>query len=143
MAVELYVELPSEVLEEIQYVHEQVFEGSRLKPEKLSGKLQLFVLVYRVDGQVAGFKIGYEQEDGVFYSWLGGVLPQFRGRGIASTLMTSQHEEAKKRGYKRVRTYSQNNRKTMMISNLKHGFDIVGTFTDAKGRHKIVFEKDL
>lgn len=141
--IELYEELPLDVLEGVQWVHEQVFEGSRLKPEKLIGKLQLFVLVYKVEQTVAGFKIGYEQEDGVFYSWLGGVHPQFQGRGIASALMRMQHEEARKRGYKRIRTYSQNHRKAMMITNLKHGFDIVGTFIDAKGRFKIVFEKDL
>lgn len=143
MMIELYEVLPIDVLEGVQLVHEQVFEGSRLKVEKLDGKPGLFLLVARVDGQIAGFKMGYEQEDGVFYSWLGGVHPKFQGRSIASQLMVAQHEEAKKRGYHRVRAYSQNHRKPMMIANLKHGFDIVSTFMDAKGRHKIVFEKDL
>jgi len=143
MTIELCEILPQDLLEGVQLVHEQVFEGSRLKPEKLYGKLGLFMLLYRVDGQVVGFKFGYEQEDGVFYSWLGGVHPNFQGRGIANALMVAQHEEAKKRGYNRIRTYSQNHRKSMMIANLKHGFDIVGTFTDKKGRHKIIFEKDL
>lgn len=143
MNVELYEVLPTDVLEGVQFVHEQVFEGSRLKVEKLSGKPRLFALVARMNGQIAGFKIGYEQEDGVFYSWLGGVHPNFQGCGIASRLMVAQHEEAKRRGYKRIRTYSQNHRKPMMIANLKYGFDIVRTFVDTKGRHKIVFEKDL
>ena len=31
----------------------------------------------------------------------------------------------------------------MIITNIKHGFDIMETFVDAKGRHKIVLEKQL
>ncbi len=31
----------------------------------------------------------------------------------------------------------------MLITNIKHGFDIISTFVDEKGRHKIVFEKLL
>jgi len=41
------------------------------------------------------------------------------------------------------RTYGRNERKAMLITNLKHGFDIVSTFVDKKDRHKIVFEKTL
>ena len=31
----------------------------------------------------------------------------------------------------------------LLFVNLKAGFEIVKTFVDDKGRHKIVFEKDL
>ena len=31
----------------------------------------------------------------------------------------------------------------MIITNIKHGFDIMETFVDAKGRHNIVLEKQL
>ena len=35
----------------------------------------------------AGFKIGYDRfKDGSFYSWMGGVLPQYRKQGVASSL---------------------------------------------------------
>ncbi|WP_440497389.1 GNAT family N-acetyltransferase [Solibacillus silvestris] len=106
-------------------------------------KQNLLAVVAVEDGVVAGFKLGYEQQDGVFYSWLGGVHPQFQQQGIAAKCMAAQHEWCKKKGYLRVRTYGRNNRKAMLIVNLKAGFDIVSTFIDEKGRHKIIFEKSL
>lgn len=66
-----------------------------------------------------------------------------RGQGIASQLMRKQHEKVLELGYSKVRTYGRNKRKTMLITNIHHGFDIVSTFIDDKGRHKIVFEKLL
>ena len=33
------------------------------------------ILISEIAGRLAGFKVGYErEEDGTFYSWLGGVL---------------------------------------------------------------------
>lgn len=138
-----YSELPCDILEGIQAVHRAVFEGSILKEEKLSTKQKLLVLVAVEAGQIAGFKMGYEEEDGVFYSWLGGVDPAFQQRGIARQLMDAQHQELLKRGYTKVRTISRNNRRAMLLLNIKSGFDIIDTFIDAKGRHKIRLEKAL
>ena len=143
MDIRVYSELPQDVLNGVKEVHRLVFEGSEFKEKKLVGKPAFLAVVSFEDAFVTGFKFGYEHEDGVFYSWLGGVHPTFQGLGIASQLMLAQHKEACQLGYKRIRTFSQNHRKTMMIANLKHGFDIVHTFVDEKGRHKIVFEKDL
>lgn len=143
MEILQFSEVPSKVLEGIQHVHKAVFEGQSLKAEKLEGKHNLLAFVAVVDGVVAGFKIGYEVEDGVFYSWLGGVNPAFQKRGIAKTLMEAQHEALKKRGYKIIRTYSRNERRAMLLLNIKSGFNVIKTFIDDKGRHKIVLEKIL
>lgn len=136
-------QIPTEILEGIQIVHQAVFEGDLLKEEKIKGKLNLGAVVAIVDGCVAGFKLGYEQSDGVFYSWLGGVHPQFQQRGIAMKCMIAQHDWCKQQGYTCVRTYGRNEKKAMLIVNIKAGFNITSTFTDGKGRHKIVFEKSL
>ena len=136
-------EVPRAILDGIQQVHSAVFDGAILKEEKLEQKLNLLAVIALEEGIVAGFKLGYEQPDGVFYSWLGGVHPQFQQRGVAMKCMTAQHEWCKKHGYSRVRTYGRNEKKAMLIVNLKAGFEIISTFTDAKGRHKIVFEKAL
>ncbi|MGM9949008.1 MAG: GNAT family N-acetyltransferase [Lysinibacillus sp.] len=138
-----FEQLPQAILEGLQVVHRHVFEGDSLKEEKLQDKKGFLAFVAVEDGVVIGFKLGYEMEDGVFYSWLGGVHPAHQKRGIASQLMTAQHEECKKRGYLKVRTYGRNAKKAMLILNLKHGFDIIDTFIDGKGRHKIIFEKEL
>ncbi|MFJ7736513.1 GNAT family N-acetyltransferase [Lysinibacillus sp. NPDC097287] len=135
--------VPYEWLKSLQGIHAQVFDGSSLPVEKLESKNELLCLL-AVEGQeVVGFKLGYRHPDGVFYSWLGGVLESKRGQGIASQLMKYQHEQLRVLGYKKVRTYGRNTKKAMLIVNIKHGFSIVSTFTDEKGRHKIIFEKSL
>ena len=120
-----------------------MFEGDTLKESKLNHKKGFLAFISMEGSVVTGFKFGYEIEEGIFYSWLGGVHPAYQKRGIASQLMKAQHDECKKRGHKRIRTYSNNARKAMIITNIKHGFDIIETFIDVKGRHKIVLEKQL
>ena len=69
--------------------------------------------------------------------------PVHQKRGIASQLMEARHRECTGRGYQKVRTYSRNTKKAMLILNLKCGFDVIDTFVDDKGRHKIILEKGL
>lgn len=133
---------PKKYLASFHRTHEAVF-GDTFNENKLKSKPNLMMILVVEDQRVIGFKFGYEQPDGVFYSWLGGVHPEFQNRGIAKTCMKMQHDWCKANGYKHVRTYGRNEKKPMLIVNLKAGFDIVKTFTDDKGRHKIVFEKAL
>jgi predicted GNAT superfamily acetyltransferase len=92
---------------------------------------------------VVGYKIGYERKPGHYYSLLGGVHPDYRRQGIASRLMTLQHEWCKKKGYQSIQTKTKNKWRDMLILNLKHGFDIIGTYTDEKGEPKIILKKVL
>ncbi len=135
--------VPYERLNQLQEIHAHVFDGANLPVEKLERKEGLLCLFAIEDECIIAFKLGYIHPDGVFYSWLGGVHATKRGQGIASQLMRQQHVYIQTMGFKKVRTYGRNERKAMLITNLKHGFDIVSTFVDDKGRHKIVFEKLL
>ena len=135
-------QFPSTYLASFHDVHEAVF-GDRFNEQKLLDKPNLLVILAVDKEQVVGFKLGYEHPDGVFYSWLGGVHPTFQQQGIAKTCMDMQHTWCKQMGYTRVRTYGRNEKRTMLIVNLKAGFNIMSTFIDEKGRHKIVFEKAL
>lgn len=93
--------------------------------------------------QAVAFKLGYELNTRLFYSWLGGVIGEYRGLGIASALMTWQHEWCRKNGYVKIQTKTQNRFQDMLILNLKHGFAIIGTHeSDEKGL-KIILEKKL
>ncbi len=77
------------------------------------------------EGSAAGFKVGYER-DGLFYSWLGGVLPAYRRRGIASALADHQEAWARANGYSTITFKTRNQHKNMLIFALQNGFDIVG-----------------
>lgn len=142
MQISIFRQVPVEYVTQLQRVHEMVL-GEELAEDSLYDLPNMLVLLAIEDGRVVGFKIGYDIEERVFYSWVGGVDPTFRRNGIAMQLIERQHEELKQLGYTAVRTYSRNELKEMLIVNLKAGFDIVDTFTDHKGRHKIMLEKCL
>lgn len=104
---------------------------------------KFLLLIGYIEDQAVGFKLGYEHDREEFYSWLGGVLPDYRNLGIARDLMLSQHEWCKQQGYKKVQTKTQNRFKEMLLLNLQNGFEVVGTHPADKHGLKIVLEKIL
>ena len=112
--------------------------------KRLTGKEHL-VQIAKCNGQLAGFKVGYNKEnDGSFYSWMGAVLPKFRKSGIAQILLEEQMRWARAKGYKMVRFKTRNHLKPMLSFGLKNGFDIIDIvkYPDVKD-HRIVLEKTL
>lgn len=131
------------ILEGIIDLHKRIFGESDDLAKKMETKPQLLVNVALNDSQVIGYKIGYELDKRKFYSWLGGVDTRFRGHGVASKLMEQQHEYLKENGYHIVQTKTMNKWRSMLILNIKSGFDIISTYTNEKGLHKIILEKNL
>lgn len=110
---------------------------------RLNRHERVLVQVCRLEGQVAGFKIGYALTPQRFYSWLGGVAPEFQRLGVASALMADQHEWCKEHGFKEVETRTTNDNPSMLILNVRHGFQVTGTKAGSRGEVKIVLEKHL
>jgi predicted GNAT superfamily acetyltransferase len=106
-------------------------------------KTRLLTFVAKENERVVGFKLGYERKGKHFYSWLGGVDEAYRGQGIANELMKRQHEWCRENGFRTIRTHTKNKWKHMLILNLKHRFDVIGTYTDNRGEPKIILEKKL
>lgn len=71
-----------------------------------------------------GFKVGYERE-GYFYSWMGGVLPNYRGKGIAQQLAAEQEAWAKQQNYPHITFKTRNRHRAMLLFALKNGFQII------------------
>lgn len=101
------------------------------------------VLLAFVEGRLVGAKLGYGEQPGTFNSWMGGVHPEFRGLGIASDLMQKQHEWCRAHGYGKVRTKSRNEFREMLMLNLKHGFEVIGTQSSSRRGLLILLEKKL
>lgn len=77
------------------------------------------------DGNKAiGFKAGYERA-GYFYSWMGGVLPAYRKKGVAKQLAQEQERWAKAKAYESITFKTRNIHKAMLIFALKNGFNII------------------
>jgi len=74
----------------------------------------------------------------------GGVVPRWRRRGIATTLMVRQHELAKNAGYSYIRTHTKNKYREMLLLNIRSGFQITGVYKSLKEVHLgVVLEKAL
>ncbi|MDN5216428.1 GNAT family N-acetyltransferase [Fulvivirgaceae bacterium BMA12] len=73
-----------------------------------------------------GFKVGYQREnDGSFYSWMGGILPDFRRKGVARLLADYQENWARQQGYHTIKMKTRNRLKPMLYFALGNGFNIV------------------
>lgn len=92
--------------------------------------------------RVVGVKLGYAERRTRFYSWLGGVDPAFRRRGIARRMMHAQHAWCIAQGIGLVETSTTNDFRGMLLLNLHGGFDIVGT-KHSGGRLSILMQKHL
>lgn len=144
MKLNIFISMTGDdMLEGIDQLHGSIFGDSEGLAVKMKTKPDLLVLTAMDGEKVIGYKMGYRLNEDTFYSWLGGVDPQYRRNGIASKLMEKQHEHLTEMGYKMVRAKTMNKWRGMLILNLKHGFDVIETCTDEKGIHKIVLEKRL
>ncbi|MDN7243048.1 GNAT family N-acetyltransferase [Planococcus sp. N028] len=133
----------AKMLAGIAKLHETVFGSDDNLADKIASKPELLIFLALLDSEVVGYKMGYALDKETFYSWLGGVDPQYRTHGIASQLMEKQHHYLKQQGYKLVRTKTKNQWRSMLILNIKSGFDVVDTYLDDVGEVKIVLEKKL
>ena len=71
------------------------------------------------------FKIGYQKHsDGSFYSWMGGVLPNYRRKGIANNLADRQEAWAKKNGYIAIKMQTREKHIAMLALAINRGFQI-------------------
>ena len=143
-----FEERPSdEILSSVGSVYDRIFgpdERSGLRdPETWQQMQRPHLAVAEVEGTAVGFKLGYQRRPGRFYSWLGGVVPEFRGRNIATELLCRQHRWARRAGFDSVRTKTTNQWRGMLILNLEQGFDVIGTHRDGRGETKVMLEKDL
>ncbi|WP_312048838.1 GNAT family N-acetyltransferase [Exiguobacterium profundum] len=110
--------------------------------ERLYRHANPLVLLAFSEEQLVGFKIGYEAEPYRFYSWAGGVHPDFQKHGIGRKLMDTQLEWVEAQGFHSIRTKARNTNKGVIILNLLCGYDIMGAYTE-DGEPRIMMEKQL
>jgi len=102
------------------------------------------LLLARSGGEVAGFKLGYPLSGRVFYSWIGGIRPEFRRQGVARQLLERQEEIVRERGYSMLRMKSMNRFPAMLRLLIAAGHQIIGVEDEGEpAKLKVVFEKIL
>ncbi len=133
---------------------EQAFELSHLIPEfdepylkeeykKRFSNTRYLILVAFYKDKPVGFKAGYEI-GGAFYTWMGGVLPDFRNKHIARKLAEIQQEWAKQNGFTKIKLKTRNKHKAMLNFALSDGFIITG-FNEKENLNEsnVILEKEL
>ncbi|QUY46839.1 GNAT family N-acetyltransferase [Serratia plymuthica] len=135
-------------LEEIHALYRQIPEFGGLHSladlQQRVGPSACHLLIAEIGGQPAGFKLGYQTQERVFYSWLGGVLPAFRRHGAAQALLAEQERWAQARGYRRIRVKTRNRFQAMLTMLIGHHYQIVQL--EKKGEvadYRLLLEKTL
>lgn len=130
-------------LDDIYRIHQNVFGDIERFTDKLTHKSHLVFTLSIENEKVVGYKIGYPLDDKRFYSWMGAVAPEARNRGIATKLMSTQHNWAQSQGYQSIETKTMNRWRQMLLLNIRHGFDVKAVTIDEHGVEKILLRKQL
>jgi GNAT superfamily N-acetyltransferase len=121
---------------------EQATTLERLQ-SRLDGVVGL-ILVAKFEGELVGYKVGYQLTEDTFYSWLGGVIPEYRKHGVATLLLNYQEKWARNSRYKEIKVKSMNRFPGMLKLLVSNGYKIVGVDKSVCGSEdKIVLLKRL
>lgn len=111
---------------------------------RFQGRMNVLTLIASVENRPVGFYIGFELKPSVFFSWLYGVLPDYRRQGIASQLMDAVHAWVPPQDYSSVRFECHNQHRPMLHLAIARGYDIVGIRWDPdRGSNLVIFEKAI
>lgn len=72
--------------------------------------------------EIVGFKIFYEDDDGQIYDWLDAVSPNYRNKGIATTLMKMEIDFARRSNYSKIKLKTHEGHPKMISLCGKFGF---------------------
>jgi len=110
---------------------------------QLSGR-KTHILIAVAGEKLIGFKVGYEATEEEFHSWLGGVLPEYRGNKIATELRKIQERWASKQGFKFISVDSYNKFTSMICMLVTNAYKITNFDKNENPlRSKFTFKKEL
>lgn len=112
----------SEVVTVVTEIDEFIVkENEQSLAQRLEGKRHL-ILVAEQQGQILGFKIGYELDSDTFYSWFGGVSPKARNLGLAQKLLDVQESWVIEQKYQQLKVKSRNQFPAMLRLLLRNNY---------------------
>lgn len=136
-------EIGMDGLDVIRRLNRAVFDEERVI--NTFDHCDLVMLVASLEGEAAGFKIGYRLSEAVYYSAKGGVLPAFRERGVARALLEALMDRARQRGFQRF-AYDTfpNKHPGMAVMGLRRGFRVTRADYNARYQdYRLRLEKEL
>lgn len=134
-------------LELVSTLYNQVYHPARdaaFFRRRFLGRYNPLIMVGSIDGEAAGFSLGFELKPTVFFSWLYGVLPAYRRAGIGAQLMEAVQAWALEHGYEHIRIECQNGHRPMLHMCISRGYNIVGVRWDTdRGENLVIFEREI
>lgn len=125
-------ELHHEVLPSRAYATDQKRAGLAEEiRDSLQGRDGLVLAAFTADGRLVAYKLGYRTGNRreSFYSWIGGVHPFHRRKGLYRALTRLQHDWARQQGFIHVETHTWGDNTAMLILNLQEGFVAIGAIS--------------
>ena len=111
---------------------------------RFQGRHNVSMLVALLDDNPVGFNIGFELMPSTYFSWICGVIPEFRRLGVATQLMHAQQALGVEHNYGYIRFECQNQHRPMLHAAITEGYDLVGIRWDsATASNVVIFEKEL
>lgn len=112
--------------ERIASVMARVPELSAMSAPEIAARLDRRSLaqVAVIDGDDVGFKVGYADTPSRFYSWIGGVVPEHRGGGVARALLDSQHAWCAAQGFETIEVKTYNRFRGMLKMLIAAGYEV-------------------
>ncbi|MGB1319535.1 MAG: GNAT family N-acetyltransferase [Vibrio gallaecicus] len=101
-----------------EFLHKETVESLA---SRIEGKNSL-ILIAEEEGELLGFKIGYQLNEHTFYSWFGGVSPLARNKGVAQLQLEAQELWVRDKGYKCLKVKSRNQFPAMLRLLLRNGY---------------------
>jgi GNAT superfamily N-acetyltransferase len=142
----IYVVGPEEI-PLIANLYNQVYRPSRdveFFRRRFLGRYNILTMIASLDDRPVGFYAGFEPKPSVFFSWLYGVLPDFRRHGIATQVMDAVQAWVVQHGYESIRFECHNQHRPMLHLAISQGYDVVGIRWDPdRGNNLVIFEKVL
>jgi len=134
------IELITELYNDIFSPH----QDTEFFRRRFRGRHNVTMMVAMVEDRHVGFIIGFELMPMTFFSWICGVLPDFRRQGISTQLIQAQQAWAQDNEYATIRFECNNQHRPMLHVAISEGYDLVGIRWDtATGNNVVIFERDL
>ena len=129
--------------DEVRALNRAVFGGDRVILRL--DRDDLVVLLATVEGEGVGYKVGYRESAGTFYSAKGGVVGTWRRAGVARALLARMEAEARGLGYRRFAFDTfPNKHPGMTVLALAERFELTAAGYNAAYRdYRLRFERDL
>jgi len=111
---------------------------------RVAGRRHTLLLIANVDQRPVGFSTSIELKPNVFFSWLTGVLPEYRRAGIATQLHEVEVAWAQEHGYQYIRMECNNSHRPILHMAIAMGYNIVGVRWDSdRAENLVICEKAL